>query len=44
MGLSKIMIGPADKLVLPQELLIVKVTVLPAGQLKRVKVCGIGKS
>jgi hypothetical protein len=36
-GLSKIIIGPAVRKVLPHEVLIVRETYTPLGQLKRVK-------
>jgi hypothetical protein len=42
-GLSKIIMGPAVRKVFPHEVLIVRETILPLGQLKRVKVCGTGK-
>jgi hypothetical protein len=41
-GLSKIIMGPAVRRY-SHEVLIVRETILPLGQLKRVKVCGTGK-
>ena len=43
MGTSKIIIGPAVRNVLPQDVVIVSRTIFPLGQLNLVKVCGIGK-